>query len=430
MSKIQHLDALEVLDSRGTPTVEVIVTLESGTVARAMVPSGASTGVNEAVELRDGDPQRFLGKGVLKAADHVQGEIARALKGMEASGQAVIDQRLANLDGTPNKSRLGANAILGASLAVARAAAAESGVPFFRYINGLNGGGPVSLPVPAMNILNGGRHADNNVDFQEYMIVPAGAPTFREALRMGAEVYQHLKRVLGGRGLSTTVGDEGGFAPNLESNEAAVLAIVEAISQAGYTPGRDAFIALDPAASEFYEEGRYHLKGEGRTLTSAEMVNLWEDWTSRFPIIFLEDGLSEDDWSGWALLTERLGNRLQLVGDDIFVTQRKFLQRGIEEGVANAILVKLNQVGTLTETLETMKLAHSSGYRTVISHRSGETEDVTIAHLAVATNAGQLKTGAPARTERVAKYNELLRIEVALGDNARFAGKRAFAGSR
>lgn len=423
MAKIQRLHALEVFDSRGNPTVEVAVRLDSGTVGRAIVPSGASTGTNEAIELRDGDPSRYNGQGVRKAVDNVRGEIARALAGMEASDQEAVDRRMLDLDGTPNKSRLGANAILGASLAVARAAAADAGMSLFRY---LSGGGPVVLPVPCMNVLNGGRHADNNVDFQEFMIVPAGAPTFAEALRMGSEVYHSLKKVLGGRGLATTVGDEGGYAPDLPSNIAAVEAILAAIDQAGYTPGKDVFMALDPAASELYEEGRYHLKGEGRALTSEEMVDLWEDWASRFPILFLEDGLSEDDWPGWALLTQRLGGRLQLVGDDIFVTQRRFLERGFDEKVANAILIKLNQVGTLTETLDTVRLAHEHGYRTVISHRSGETEDVIISHLAVAANAGQIKTGAPARTERVAKYNELLRIEAELGTEARFAGLQAF----
>ncbi|MCL5676731.1 MAG: phosphopyruvate hydratase [Firmicutes bacterium] len=423
MAKIRSLDALEVLDSRGNPTIEVVATLDTGTAARAIVPSGASTGSNEALELRDGDSRRYGGKGVLKAVGHVRGEITQALAGMEATDQEAIDHRLIDLDGTPNKTRLGANAILGASLAVARATALDAGVSLFRY---LSRGGAVSLPVPAMNVLNGGRHADNNVDFQEFMIVPAGAGSFAEALRMGAEVYHSLKKVLHGRGLSTTVGDEGGYAPNLPSNEAAAEAIVEAIAKAGYTPGKDVYLALDPAASEFYEDGSYHLKGEGKVLTASDMVDLWERWTFRFPILFLEDGLAEDDWSGWALLTERLGRRLQLVGDDIFVTQRRFLERGFAEKVANAILIKLNQVGTLTETLETIRLAQERGYRTVISHRSGETEDVTISHLAVATGAGQLKTGAPARTERVAKYNELLRIEVELGAQARFAGRQAF----
>ena len=423
MAKIRSLDALEVLDSRGNPTIEAVATLDTGTAARAIVPSGASTGTNEALELRDGDSRRYGGKGVLKAVGHVRGEITQALAGMEATDQEAIDHRLIDLDGTPNKTRLGANAILGASLAVARATALDAGVSLFRY---LSRGGAVSLPVPAMNVLNGGRHADNNVDFQEFMIVPAGAGSFAEALRMGAEVYHSLKKVLHGRGLSTTVGDEGGYAPNLPSNEAAAEAIVEAIAKAGYTPGKDVYLALDPAASEFYEDGSYHLKGEGKVLTASDMVDLWERWTFRFPILFLEDGLAEDDWAGWALLTERLGGRLQLVGDDIFVTQRRFLKRGFAEKVANAILIKLNQVGTLTETLETIRLAQEHGYRTVISHRSGETEDVTISHLAVATGAGQLKTGAPARTERVAKYNELLRIEVELGAQARFAGLQAF----
>lgn len=423
MAKIRSLDALEVLDSRGNPTIEAVATLDTGTAARAIVPSGASTGTNEALELRDGDSRRYGGKGVLKAVGHVRGEIAQAVAGMEATDQEAIDHRMIELDGTPNKTRLGANAILGASLAVARATALDAGVSLFRY---LSRGGAVSLPVPAMNVLNGGRHADNNVDFQEFMIVPAGAGSFAEALRMGAEVYHSLKKVLHGRGLSTTVGDEGGYAPDLPSNEAAAEAVVEAIAKAGYTPGKDVYLALDPAASEFYEDGSYHLKGEGKVLTASDMVDLWESWASRFPILFLEDGLAEDDWAGWALLTERLGGRLQLVGDDIFVTQRRFLERGFAEKVANAILIKLNQVGTLTETLETIRLAQEHGYRTVISHRSGETEDVTISHLAVATGAGQLKTGAPARTERVAKYNELLRIEVELGAQARFAGLQAF----
>jgi enolase len=423
LSKITSLHALEVLDSRGNPTVEVDLVLASGVTARAIVPSGASTGANEAIELRDGDKRRYGGKGVLTAVANVEGEIARAVIGMEVTEQEAIDRRMIELDGTPNKGRLGANAILGVSLAAARGAAAEQNVSLFRY---LSPKAPVSLPVPMMNILNGGKHADNNVDFQEFMVVPAGAPTFAEALRMGAEVYHSLKKVLGSRGLATTVGDEGGYAPDLSSNEAAMTAILEAIEKAGYKPGKDAFIALDPAASEFFEAGHYQLKGEGKVLTPAQMVDWWADWAARFPIISLEDGLAEDDWAGWAMLTERLGKKLQLVGDDIFVTQRAFLQRGIDEHVANSILIKLNQVGSVTETLDTIELAQRNGYTTVISHRSGETEDVSISHLAVATNAGQLKTGAPARTERVAKYNELLRIERELGAEAHLAGLSAF----
>lgn len=423
MSIIEEVWAREILDSRGNPTVEVEVVLEDGVVGRAAVPSGASTGTHEAVELRDGDKGRFGGKGVLKAVEHVNNEIAAEIVGLNALEQREIDRTLIELDGTENKSHLGANAILGVSLAVARAAAEWVGLPLYRYIGGV---GANLLPVPLMNVLNGGRHADNNLDLQEFMIVPVGAPTFADALRMGAEVYHSLRRILHERGLSTAVGDEGGFAPYLEANEEALKLLVAAIESAGYKPGEDVALALDPAANEFFRDGSYYLEGEGRRLTAAEMTEYYADLIGRYPIISLEDGLAEEDWEGWEDLTRRLGKTVQLVGDDIFVTNPQRLSRGISFGVANSILIKLNQIGTLTETLDTIALARRAGYSTVISHRSGETEDTFIADLAVATGAGQIKTGAPCRTERVAKYNQLLRIEEQLGDAAVYAGKAAF----
>ena len=425
MSLIDLVYAREVLDSRGNPTVEVEVVLESGVTGRAIVPSGASTGAFEAVELRDGDKGRYLGKGVEKAVDNVNEIIAPELEGMDATDQPGIDGLLIELDGTPNKGKLGANAILGVSMAVARAAAEEVGLPLFQYIGGVNA---KQLPVPMMNILNGGEHADNNVDVQEFMILPVGAKSFREGLRMGAEVFHSLKKVLGENGLACGVGDEGGFAPNLDSNRAALELIVEAIKKAGYEPGQDVMLGLDVAATEMYnkETKKYVLAGEGKELTSAEMVDLYEDWANNFPIITIEDGLDEEDWDGWKVLTDRLGNKLQLVGDDLFVTNTERLERGIEAGVANSILVKVNQIGTLTETLDAIEMAKRAGYTAVISHRSGETEDTTIADLAVAVNAGQIKTGAPSRTDRVAKYNQLLRIEEMVGESARYCGLNSF----
>lgn len=423
MAIIADVYAREILDSRGNPTVEVEVILEDGTVGRASVPSGASTGTHEAVELRDQDTARYGGKGVTRAVDNVNGEIANELVGMNAVEQAEIDRLLIDLDGTENKSRLGANAILGTSLAVGRAAAAFLDLPVYRYIGGVE---TSLLPVPLMNVLNGGRHADNNLDLQEFMIVPVGAGSFQEALRMGAEVYHRLKSVLADRGLGATVGDEGGFAPRLESNEEALGLLMAAIEAAGYRPAVDVALAIDAAATEFYREGRYVLEGEGRTFTAGELVEYYEALADRYPVISLEDGLAEEDWEGWELLTRRLGRTLQLVGDDIFVTNPKRLNRGVSTGVANSILIKLNQIGTLTETLETVNLARMAGYTTVISHRSGETEDAFIADFAVATRAGQIKTGAPCRSERVAKYNQLLRIEEQLGESAVYPGKNAF----
>lgn len=425
MSLIDLVYAREVLDSRGNPTVEVEVVLESGATGRAIVPSGASTGAFEAVELRDGDKDRFLGKGVEKAVDNVNEIIAPELEGMDATDQPGIDGLLIELDGTPNKGKLGANAILGVSMAVARAAAEEVGLPLFQYLGGVNA---KQLPVPMMNILNGGEHADNNVDVQEFMILPVGAKSFREGLRMGAEVFHSLKKVLGEKGLACGVGDEGGFAPNLDSNRAALELIVEAIKKAGYEPGQDVMLGLDVAATEMYnkETKKYVLAGEGKELTSEQMVELYEDWANNFPIITIEDGLDEEDWDGWKVLTDRLGNKLQLVGDDLFVTNTERLERGIEAGVANSILVKVNQIGTLTETLDAIEMAKRAGYTAVISHRSGETEDTTIADLAVAVNAGQIKTGAPSRTDRVAKYNQLLRIEEMIGESARYCGLKSF----
>jgi enolase len=423
MSIIEHLIGRQVLDSRGNPTVEAEVLLASGASGRAMVPSGASTGQFEAVERRDGDDQ-WLGKGVTGAVEAVNTEIAEELLGEEALDQRLVDQLLLDLDGTPNKARLGANAILGVSLAVARAAAEEVGVPLYRYVGGANAH---VLPVPMMNVLNGGVHADNNVDFQEFMIMPVGAASFGEALRWGAETYHHLKRLCHDRGLSTAVGDEGGFAPDLESNEAAVQLLLEAVERAGLRPGDDIAIALDPATTELFRDGAYHLEGEGRTLSPAEMAGFWADWCARYPIVSIEDGMAEEDWEGWAALTAAVGSEVQLVGDDLFVTNVERLERGIAAGVANAVLVKVNQIGTLTETLETVSLATRSAYGSVMSHRSGETEDTTIADLAVATNCGQIKTGAPARSDRVAKYNQLLRIEEHLGDAARYLGRSALA---
>jgi len=416
VSGIDRTHARQILDSRGNPTVEVEVTLHSGAFGRAAVPSGASTGTQEAKELRDGG-QTYLGKGVTHAVTNVNEEIAIAIRGRDAGDQAEIDKLLCELDGSTDKSRLGANAILGVSLAVARAAAAEAGQPLWRYLGGERAD---ILPIPMMNVLNGGVHADNSVDFQEFMIVPAGASRFRDALRIGVEVYQHLKITLQKQGLGTRVGDEGGFAPDLQSNDQAVELLLSAIDAAGYKAGAEVLLALDPATSEFYKDGVYELASEGRKLSSDEMVAYWHSWCDRYHIYLLEDGMAEDDWRGWHELTSRLGERVQLVGDDIFVTNPKLLQQGIETEVANSILIKLNQIGTLTETLETIQIAHDAGYRTVISHRSGETEDTTIADLAVATGAGQIKTGAPARSERVAKYNQLLRIEDELGERAVF----------
>jgi enolase len=414
MSDITHVHAREVLDSRGNPTVEVEVELESGATGRVIVPSGASTGAHEAVELRDGET-RYGGKGVQKAIAHVNEEIMECLLGQRADEQTHVDEMLIHLDGTPNKGRLGANAILGTSLAVARAAAQEAGLPLYRYVGGI---GARRLPVPMMNILNGGAHADNNVDFQEFMVMPIGAPTFAEGLRIGAEVFHTLKKVLQARGLATSVGDEGGFAPNLKSNADAFDSILEAIDKAGYRAGQDVVLALDAAATELYEDGRYVLDGEGKTLDADGMARLYERWVETYPIYSIEDGMAEDDWDGWRKLTDVSGQRVQLVGDDLFVTNTDRLQRGIDEGIANAILVKVNQIGTLTETLNAISLAHGHGYRAVMSHRSGESEDTTIADLAVATNVGQIKTGAPCRTDRVAKYNQLLRIEEELGEAA------------
>ena len=424
MSMIEQVHAREILDSRGNPTVEAEVLLESGVTGRAAVPSGASTGENEAVELRDGDKIRFLGKGVRLAVENVNKNIANIIIGLDAFNQALVDRTMIDLDDTPNKSKLGANAILAVSLATARAAAAELEIPLYRYIGGVNAR---ALPVPLMNIINGGAHADNNVDFQEFMIVPAGAPSFAEALRWGAEVFHTLKVVLKKRGYSTAVGDEGGFAPSLKSNDEAIEAILEAIQAAGYTPGSQIAIALDPASSEFYDNGHYVFKkSDGRRLSSEEMVQYWVNWVKQYPIISIEDGLAEHDWSGWTTLTEELGDTAQLVGDDLFVTNTQYLERGIDEIVANSILIKVNQIGTLTETLEAIEMARTNNYTAIISHRSGETEDPFIADLAVATNAGQIKTGSASRTDRVAKYNQLLRIEEELGRSAQYHGFNSF----
>ncbi|MFR8495185.1 MAG: phosphopyruvate hydratase, partial [Parvimonas micra] len=423
MSLIVEIYAREVLDSRGNPTVEVEVTTENGTVGSAIVPSGASTGVHEAVELRDGDKTRYLGKGTLNAVNNVNEIIAEELIGFDVFDQVGIDRALIQIDGTENKSKLGANAILGVSMAVARAAAIESDTPLYEYIGGVNA---KTLPVPMMNILNGGEHADNNVDIQEFMVMPAGACSFKEALRMGTEVFHNLKSVLKSKGYNTAVGDEGGFAPNLNSNEEALKTIMEAIEKAGYVAGKDIFLALDVASSEMYENGKYNFKGEGKIYSSEELVNYYCDLVEKYPIISIEDGLSEDDWDGWKLLTEKIGNKVQLVGDDLFVTNYSRLNMGIEKGIANSILIKLNQIGTITETLDAIELAKTHGYTCVISHRSGETEDTTIADLAVAVNAGQIKTGSASRTDRICKYNQLLRIEDRLGENSKFLGLSAF----
>ncbi len=421
MSEIVSIVGREVLDSRGNPTVEVDVTLASGVLGRAIVPSGASTGEHEAVELRDGG-KRFGGKGVMTAVGFVNGEIADELDGLDPLEQRLIDTALINLDGTDNKARLGANAILGVSMAVAKAAAAELELPLYRYVGGANAH---VLPVPMMNVINGGVHADNTIDLQEFMIMPVGAASFREAMRWGAETYHILKKLLHDRKLSTAVGDEGGFAPDLANNEDAIIILVEAIQMAGYTPGQDIAIALDPAMSELYRDGRYHLTGEGKVLSSDDLAAYWARLVDTYPIVSIEDGMAEDDWDGWASLTQAVGSRVQLVGDDLFVTNTERLQMGIDRGVANSVLVKVNQIGTLTETLDTVDLATRHGYTSVMSHRSGETEDTTIADLAVATNCGQIKTGAPARSDRVAKYNQLLRIEEQLGETASFRGRSA-----
>ena len=423
MSLIVEIYAREVLDSRGNPTVEVEVTTENGIVGTAIVPSGASTGIHEAVELRDGDKARYLGKGTLNAVNNVNEKIADELIGFDVFDQIGIDSALIQIDGTDNKSNLGANAILGVSMAVARAASIESDTPLYEYIGGVNA---KTLPVPMMNILNGGEHADNNVDIQEFMVMPAGAVSFKEALRMGTEVFHNLKTVLKSKGYNTAVGDEGGFAPNLNSNEEALQTIMEAIEKAGYVPGKDIFLALDVASSEMYENGKYNFKGEGKVYTSEELVNYYSNLVNKYPIISIEDGLSEDDWDGWKLLTEKLGNKVQLVGDDLFVTNYSRLNLGINKGIANSILIKLNQIGTITETLDAIELAKTNGYTCVISHRSGETEDTTIADLAVAVNSGQIKTGSASRTDRICKYNQLLRIEDRLGENSKFLGLSAF----
>jgi len=420
---IEEIIAREILDSRGNPTIEVDVYLEDGIVGRASVPSGASTGTREAVELRDGEAERYGGKGVQRAVENVNDVIANEITGIPVTDQPTIDRVMIELDGTPNKSKLGANAILGVSLAVAKAAASWTGLPLYRYLGGSNAR---RLPVPMMNILNGGKHADNNVDLQEFMVMPVGAESFHSALRMGAEIYHALKKVLAAEGHSTGVGDEGGFAPNLPNNEAAIQAILRAIEEAGYTPGVDASIALDPAASEIYKEGKYDLAGEGRVLSSEEMVDYYATWVEKYPIVSLEDGLAEDDWEGWGILTKKLGKTVQLVGDDLFVTNTEYLRKGIEVGVANSILIKVNQIGTLSETLDAIEMAKRASYTAVVSHRSGETEDATIADIAVAADTGQIKTGAPARTDRVAKYNQLLRIEEELDQLARFGGPEVF----
>ena len=421
--EIVDVVARQILDSRCFPTVEVEVYLEDGTVGRAAVPSGASTGMYEAVELRDGDKSQYLGKGVLKAVQNVNDTIAEELIGCNVYDQPYIDKLLIELDGTPNKAKLGANAILGVSLAVANAAAKSLDLPLYQYVGGVNA---KVLPVPMMNIINGGSHADNSVDLQEFMVMPVGAKTFSDALKMCAEVYHTLKKTLHDKGYSTAIGDEGGFAPNLKSNEEAIEVIIEAITKAGYKAGEDMFIAIDAASSEYYKDGKYVLEHEGKTLTAAEMVDFLENWVNKYPIISIEDGMAEEDWEGWKLLTERLGKKVQLVGDDLFVTNTERLERGIDLGVGNSILIKLNQIGTLTETLNAIEMANRAGYTAVISHRSGETEDTTIADLVVAVNAGQIKTGAPARSERVAKYNQLIRIEEELDDVAEFRGRKAF----
>lgn len=424
MSAIIDVIGREVLDSRGNPTVEAEVWLESGVVGRAAVPSGASTGVREAIELRDGDPKRYCGKGVLKAVENVSGEIADALMGLESTDQAFIDQTMIQLDGTENKARLGANAILAVSMAVARASAEEAGLPLYRYFGGM---GAKEMPVPMMNVINGGAHANNNLDLQEFMIVPCGAPSFREALRYGAEVFHALKKIINARGMSTAVGDEGGFAPKCESHEEAIQLILEAIEAAGYVPGKDIGLALDCASSEFFDDGKYVMKkSSGKVLTAEEWIAVLTDWCDKYPILSIEDGMAEGDWEGWAKLTKALGDRVQLVGDDLFVTNPAILKEGIEKGVANSILVKVNQIGTLTETFEAVEMAKRNGYTAVISHRSGETEDSTIADIAVGLNAGQIKTGSMSRSDRMAKYNQLLRIEEHLAEVAVYPGRAAF----
>ena len=424
MSAIVDVIAREVLDSRGNPTVEADVVLESGATGRAIVPSGASTGTREAIELRDGDKSRYLGKGVLKAVEYVNTEIAEALLGLDGEEQSRIDRVLIELDGTENKSRLGANAMLAVSCAVAKAAAEDAGLPLYRY---LGGAGPMSLPVPLMNVINGGAHANNSIDLQEFMIVPVGAPSFREALRWGTEVFHHLKKIIHDKGWPTQVGDEGGFAPDLKSHEEALKLLMTAIEKAGYRPGEQVAIALDCAASEFYKDGKYHLEGEGLTLASSELVELWADWVARYPIVSIEDGMAEQDWDGWKLLTEKLGKKVQIVGDDLFVTNTKILKEGIQKGIANSILIKINQIGTMSETLAAIEMAKRAAYTNVISHRSGETEDTTIADIAVGTNAGQIKTGSLSRSDRLAKYNQLIRIEEDLGDVATYAGAEIYA---
>jgi enolase len=423
MSAIVDVIAREILDSRGNPTIEADVVLESGISGRAAVPSGASTGSKEAIELRDGDAARYGGKGVQKAVEHVNTEICEAIIGLDASEQAFIDRTMIELDGTENKGRLGANAILAVSCAVAKAAAEESTLPLYRY---LGGAGEMSLPVPLMNVINGGAHANNSIDMQEFMLVPIGAPTFREALRYGAEVFQTLKKLIDAKGMTTTVGDEGGFAPNLASNEAALQLLLEAIDKAGYTAGTDIALALDPAASEYYNDGMYDLKGEGAKLTRSQMVDYFATWVDKYPIISIEDGMSEHDWDGWKLLTDRLGKKVQLVGDDLFVTNTRILKQGIAKGIANSILIKINQIGTLTETFAAIGVAMRAGYTAIVSHRSGETEDSLIADIAVGANAGQIKTGSLSRSDRIAKYNQLLRIEEDLGDVASYRGRDAF----
>ncbi|HWQ39701.1 MAG TPA: phosphopyruvate hydratase [Burkholderiales bacterium] len=423
MSSIVDVVAREILDSRGNPTVEADVLLESGVSGRAAVPSGASTGSREAIELRDGDQGRYLGKGVLKAVEHINTEVCEAIVGLDAIEQAFIDQTLIELDGTENKSRLGANALLAVSLAVAKAAAEESGLPLYRY---LGGAGRMQLPVPMMNVINGGAHANNSLDLQEFMIIPLGAASFREALRWGAEIFHALRKLIDKRGMPTTVGDEGGFAPNLPNNEAALKLILEAIEAAGYAPGSQVSIGLDCASSEFFANGKYELASDGRKLTAAELADYLEDWVAKYPIVSIEDGMAESDWEGWKLLTRKLGGKVQLVGDDLFVTNTKILAQGISQGVANAVLIKINQIGTLTETLAAIEMAKRAGYGAVVSHRSGETEDTFIADLAVGTNALQIKTGSLSRSDRLAKYNQLLRIEEDLGDSASYAGRGAF----
>ena len=424
MSAIVDVIAREILDSRGNPTVEADVVLESGATGRAAVPSGASTGSREAIELRDGDASRYLGKGVQKAVEYVNTEICEALLGLDGEEQTRIDRVLIDLDGTDNKSRLGANAMLAVSCAVAKASAEDVGLPLYRYFGGA---GPMSLPVPLMNVINGGAHANNSVDLQEFMIVPVGAPSFKEALRWGAEVFHRLKKLIDSKGWPTQVGDEGGFAPDLKSNEEALTLLMQAIESAGYKPGEQIALALDCAASEFYKDGKYHLEGEGRSLTSAELTDLWADWASRYPIVSIEDGMAEGDWDGWKLLTDKLGKKVQIVGDDLFVTNTNILREGIKKGVANSILIKINQIGTLSETFAAIEMAKCAGYTNIISHRSGETEDSLIADLAVGTDAGQIKTGSLSRSDRMAKYNQLIRIEEDLGDVAHYAGRDVFA---